>query len=54
MISSTLAYLDPGSSSVFVQLLTGGVATIGVIAKLFWHRILRFFRIKGDDPEPGA
>ena len=54
MISSTLAYLDPGSSSVFVQLLAGGVATIGVMAKLFWYRILRFLGVKRDDPEPGA
>lgn len=50
MISSTLAYLDPGSSSVFVQLLAGGAAAMGVTAKLFWHRILRFFRVKQDDP----
>jgi hypothetical protein len=52
MISTTLAYLDPGSSSVFLQVLAGGVAAIGVTAKLFWNRILTFFRIRRDDPEP--
>ena len=54
MISSTLAYLDPGSSSVFIQVLAGGVAAIGVTAKLFWNRILRFFGIRRDEPAPGA
>jgi hypothetical protein len=52
MIRSTLAYLDPGSSSVLIQVLAGGVAAIGVTAKLFWSRILRFLRIRRDDPAP--
>jgi hypothetical protein len=52
MIGPTLAYLDPGSSSVFLQVLAGGVAAIGVTARLFWNRILRFFRIRRDDPQP--
>ena len=45
---TTLAYLDPGSSSVFIQILAGGVAAIGVTAKLFLNRLLRFMRIKRD------
>ena len=49
-----LGYLDPGSSSVFIQLLAGGVAAIGVTARLFWHRILRFFRLERNDRHPGA
>ena len=52
MISSTLAYLDPGSSSVVIQVLAGGVAAIGVTTRLFWNRILRFFRIRRDDAQP--
>jgi hypothetical protein len=48
---TTLAYLDPGSSSLILQALAGGVAAIAVTAKLFWHRILRFLRIKRDDPD---
>jgi hypothetical protein len=35
-----LAYLDPGSGSMLVQLLLGGVAAAGVILKLTWHRLL--------------
>jgi len=50
-MKSTLAYLDPGSSSVILQMLAGGVAAAAVTAKLFWGRIARFLRIKRDDPE---
>ena len=48
-MSAMLAYLDPGSSSVILQLLAGGVAAVAVSAKLFWHRILKFLRIRRDD-----
>ena len=50
-MNSTLAYLDPGSSSVILQMLAGGIAAVAVTAKLFWGRILRLLRIKRDDPE---
>ena len=48
---STLAYLDPGSSSLILQAIAGGVAAVAVTAKLFWQKILRFLRINRDDPE---
>ena len=44
------AYLDPGSGSMLVQLLVGGIAAAGVTAKLYWHRIRRVFRIRRDEP----
>ena len=50
-MSTVLAYLDPGSSSAILQLIAGGVAAIAVSAKLFWHRILKFLRIRRDDPD---
>ena len=50
-MNGTLAYLDPGSSSVILQMLAGGIAAAAVTAKLFWGRIARFLRIKRDDPE---
>lgn len=50
----TLAYLDPGSSSALLQLIAGGAAALAVSVKLFWHRILRFLRIKKDEPERDA
>ena len=46
-----LAYLDPGSSSAILQLIAGGVAAVAVAAKLFWHRVLKFLRIRRDDPD---
>ena len=33
------AYLDPGSGSMLLQALLGGVAAVGVIARLYWHRL---------------
>jgi hypothetical protein len=48
---STLAYLDPGSSSLILQAIAGGVAAVAVTARLFWQKILRFLRIKRDDPQ---
>jgi hypothetical protein len=46
------AYLDPGTGSMLVQLLVGGVAAAAVAAKLYWYRILRLLRIRRDEPEP--
>ena len=49
-----IAYLDPGSGSMILQILAGGMAAVAVTAKLYWNRILKFLRIKKDDetPEP--
>ena len=44
------AYLDPGSGSMFLQLALWGVAALGVIVKLYWHRFLSIFRKR--DPTP--
>ena len=33
------AYLDPGTGSMLLQVLLGGVAAIGVVAKLYWRRV---------------
>ena len=51
-MNSTLAYLDPGSASMILQMLVGGVAAAAVSIKLFWKRILHFLHIKRDEPEP--
>ncbi len=49
-----LAYLDPGSGSVLLQALLGGVAALAITGKLWWHRLLTFLRIRKEpaDPEP--
>ena len=40
---AALAYLDPGSGSMLLQLVLGGLAGLAVIAKLYWHRLLGLF-----------
>ena len=45
------AYLDPGSGSMLLQVLLGGVAGVAVIAKLYWGRILALFGIRRDPPK---
>ena len=46
MMYTPLAYLDPGTGSLFLQLLLGGIAGLVVILKLYWHKILAFLRIR--------
>jgi hypothetical protein len=33
------AYIDPASGSALLQLILGGLAGIGVVAKLYWGRV---------------
>jgi len=44
-----LAYLDPGSGSMILQIILGGAAAVAVTARLYWNRILKFLRIRKDD-----
>jgi len=47
------AYLDPGSGSMLVQLLLGGVAGAAVVMKLGWERFKDVFRSsKGKQTDP--
>ena len=45
------AYLDPGSGSMLVQLLLGGVAGAAVIMKLGWERFKYMFRSSSSKDE---
>ncbi len=46
-------YLDPGSGSLLLQALAGGVAATAVVGKMYWHRFARFLRIsKRNDEQP--
>ena len=52
--SPAYAYLDPGSGSMMLQVLLGGVAALVVILKLYWRRVLTLFGIdkkKKENPE---
>jgi hypothetical protein len=47
------AYIDPGSGSMLLQAIAGGVAAAGVMARLYWRRLrsaLRFGK-RSDQPE---
>jgi hypothetical protein len=50
-MTTVLAYLDPGSGSMILQIIAGGVAAVAVTAKLYWGKLLRFLRIRKDEPE---
>jgi hypothetical protein len=36
------AYLDPGTGSMMLQLVLGGVAGAMVVGRLYWHRFRGF------------
>jgi hypothetical protein len=44
MTPRNLAYLDPGSASMLLQMLGGAVAAAAVTLKLYWRRIVRALR----------
>ena len=49
--SVAFAYLDPGSGSMLLQLVLGGLAGLAVIAKLYWHRLLALFGMHSQQEE---
>ena len=50
-----LAYLDPGTGGMLLQIALGGVAGLAVAGKLFWHQLKTFFRFgKSDNTETGT
>jgi hypothetical protein len=47
------AYIDPGSGSVLLQLILGGIAGIGVVVKLYWGRLKERYRsFRGGSGKP--
>jgi len=46
------AYLDPGTGSMLLQVILGGIAAVGVAIKLYWHKLRAAFGMaKKADPE---
>jgi hypothetical protein len=41
-----LPYIDPGTGSMLLQVILGGVAAVAVGLKVFWGRLLSLFRIR--------
>ncbi len=38
VITDAVAYLDPGTGSMLLQVILGGVAAVAVAIKLYWHK----------------
>lgn len=53
-MSLQLAYLDPGTGSVLLQALLGGLAGLAVALKLFGRRLLGFLTFWRNDSAPAA
>jgi hypothetical protein len=49
---TVLAYLDPGSASILLQMIGGGFVAAVVAVKMFWRRILDMLHIKPRDNAP--
>ena len=37
--NKAFAYLDPGTGSIIVQMIIGGLVGVGIAIKVFWYRI---------------
>ena len=46
LTEEALAYLDPGSGSMMLQLLLGGIVGVAAILKLYWNSFTGLFRRK--------
>ena len=43
MFTDAVAYLDPGTGSMLLQVILGGIAAVGVAIKLYWHKLRSAF-----------
>ena len=45
--SPAYAYLDPGTGSMLISAVLGVAVAVGLAVKMFWYRLVGFFRGKG-------
>lgn len=45
-----IAYLDPGTGSLILQLVLGGAAALAVTVKFWWNRLLHLLHIRRRSP----
>jgi hypothetical protein len=50
-VEPAFAYLDPGTGSMLLQVILGGVAAVGVALKLFWYKIRAALRFGKKSPD---
>ena len=53
-MATLFGYIDPGSGSLFLQALAGGIAAIGVVTKVYWRRLKRFLHIGKPEDESSS
>ena len=51
VFGDAVAYVDPGTGSMILQVFLGGLAAVGVIIKLYWHKFTGIFRSGKRDAE---
>ena len=44
--SNALAYIDPGTFSIVIQAIIGGIIAGGVTIKIYWYKLKSFFKKK--------
>lgn len=55
MFTDAVAYLDPGTGSMLLQVILGGIAAVGVAVKLYWHKLRAAFGVaKKEEPDEDA
>ena len=53
LTSSAYAYLDPGTGSIILQVLLGGVAGLALAGKLYWQKFISLLGVKRKHEELG-
>lgn len=52
-----LAYFDPASGSLVLQMILGGIAGVALMVRIYWHKLLGLFGVQTadttDDEEEG-
>jgi hypothetical protein len=51
-LTALLAYIDPGTGSLLLQAILGGIAAVGVGFKVFWGRLRNVFRLGARNERP--
>lgn len=51
--SPAYAYLDPGTGSIILQVLLGGIAGIALVGKLYWHKLLTMIGVRKEVADGG-
>jgi len=49
IFTDAVAYLDPGTGSMLLQVILGGIAAVGVAIKLYWHKLRAAFGMPKKD-----